>query len=60
MTKTNPEERSKMGRPPLPDDVRKKSGSIRLTPNHWAKLRRLGADWLSRALDQAKEPTSRQ
>ena len=45
-----------MGRPPLPEGMKKVNGSVRLTPERWAKLRRLGMDWLSRKIDQAKEP----
>lgn len=44
------------GRPALPEDERKVNGSVRLTPDRWAKLRRLGMDWLSKAIDKAKEP----
>jgi len=36
------------------------SGSIRLTPLRWAKLRRLGAGWLSKAIDRAREPSGDQ
>jgi hypothetical protein len=45
------------GRPPLPADEKTVPGSIRLTPGRWDKLRRLGASWLSKAIDRAKEPT---
>ena len=47
---------ARMGRPPLPEDQRKVNGSVRLTPERWAKLRRLGMVWLSHAVDRAKEP----
>lgn len=47
---------SKMGRPPLPQEERTVPGSVRLTPKRWEKLRRLGAAWLSRVIDRAKEP----
>ncbi|MBB3637146.1 MULTISPECIES: hypothetical protein [Variovorax] len=57
MTKTEREALAKMGRPPLPEDERKVNGSVRLTPERWAKLRRLGNAWLSKAIDRAKEPT---
>lgn len=30
-----------------------KSGSIRLTPERWDKLRALGMDWLGRQIDAA-------
>lgn len=44
-----------MGRPPLPDEEKKVNGSVRLTPERWAKLRRLGMEWLAKAIDKAKE-----
>lgn len=44
------------GRPALPEEERTVPGSIRLTPARWEKLRRLGAAWLSRVIDRAKEP----
>lgn len=53
-------ERARMGRPVLPEELRAVSGSIRLTPDRWAKLRRLGAGWLSKAIDRAKEPDSKE
>jgi hypothetical protein len=43
------------GRPPLPESEKTVNSSIRLTPARWAKLRRLGADWLSRVIDRARE-----
>lgn len=33
-----------------------KSGSIRLTPERWDKLRALGMDWLSSQIDAATLP----
>ena len=45
-----------MGRPPLPAAQKAASGSLRLIPERWAKLRRLGMEWLNRAIDKAKEP----
>ena len=57
MKKKETEERPRMGRPPLPDEQRAATGSMRLTPARWVKLRRLGRAWLSQAIDQAKEPT---
>lgn len=45
-----------MGRPPLPEHERKVNGSVRLTPDRWEKLKRLGMVWLSKAIDKAKEP----
>lgn len=59
MTKQEREAIARMGRPPLPEDQRKVNGSVRLTPERWAKLRRLGMDWLSRAIDRAKEPEAK-
>jgi hypothetical protein len=44
------------GRPALPEDEKAVPGSVRLTPSRWAKLRRLGAAWLAKAIDRAKEP----
>ena len=44
------------GRPALPEDEKAVNGSVRLTPARWAKLRRLGAAWLAKAIDRAKEP----
>lgn len=45
------------GRPALPAEQKAVTGTIRLTPARWAKLRRLGATWLSKTIDKAKEPT---
>ena len=56
MTKHEREALAKIGRPPLPEGERKVNGSVRLTPERWAKLRRLGMSWLSKAIDRAKEP----
>lgn len=55
MTGEKDEARSR-GRPALPEDEKAVPGSIRLTPSRWAKLRRLGASWLAKAIDRAKEP----
>jgi hypothetical protein len=52
---TNPATK-KRGRPALPDDERAIVGSIRLTAERWAKLRRLGAAWLAARIDRAREP----
>jgi hypothetical protein len=49
-------ENIKRGRPALPADEKTVPGSIRLTPDRWAKLRRLGAAWLAKAIDRAREP----
>ncbi|WP_042581901.1 hypothetical protein [Variovorax paradoxus] len=57
--KQDTEERPRRGRPTLPDDVRAVHGSVRLTRDRWAKLRRLGTAWLSGAIDRAKEQAPR-
>lgn len=44
------------GRPALPEEDKAVPGSIRLTPSRWAKLRRLGATWLAKTIDRAREP----
>lgn len=49
-----------MGRPPLPEEARKVNGSVRLSPERWAKLRSLGMDWLGKAIDRAKEPAPKE
>lgn len=43
------------GRKPLPDDKRTIVVTVRLTPDRRDKLRRLGAQWLAREVDRAKE-----
>jgi len=48
-----------MGRPPLSaDEPRsdKRPRSVRLDGERWEKLRRLGTEWLERAIDRAREP----
>lgn len=45
------------GRPALPPEQKAVPGSVRLTPTRWEKLRRLGSDWLNKAIDRAKEPS---
>lgn len=45
------------GRPAtLTQEEKTVPGSVRLTPARWEKLRRLGAAWLGKAIDRAKEP----
>jgi hypothetical protein len=44
------------GRPALPADQKAVTGTIRLTPARWEKLRALGAAWLGKAIDKAKLP----
>lgn len=57
MTKQQLEEMARSrGRPALPEGEKAVTGSMRLTPSRWAKLRRLGAAWLSKAIDKAREP----
>lgn len=56
MTKEEKAEQARMGRPPLPEDQKAVTSSLRLTPARWAKLRRLGMPWLNRAIDKATEP----
>jgi hypothetical protein len=51
-----PADAKRLGRPALPDDEKTVPGSVRLTPARWEKLRRLGAAWLAKAIDRAKEP----
>jgi len=44
------------GRKPLPDGERTVVVTVRLTPERRDKLRRLGAAWLAKAVDRAREP----
>lgn len=44
------------GRKPLPEDKRTVVVTVRLTPERRDKLRRLGAHWLAKAVDRAREP----
>ena len=61
MTKEEREELARRrGRPALPPDEKGVGNTIRLTPSRWAKLRRLGTDWLNKAIDKAKEPTPKE
>ena len=51
-------EPKRRGRPPLsPDAPRsdKQARSVRLSDEHWAKLKRLGIGWLERAIERARE-----
>jgi len=43
------------GRKPLPEDERTVVATVRLTPARRDKLRRLGAQWLAKAIDRKKE-----
>ncbi len=58
MSKTTPPSKPTptRGRPLLPADDKAVPGSVRLTPARWVKLRRLGMDWLAKAIDKAREP----
>jgi len=52
-------EAKRRGRPPLPPEAPrsdKRPRSVRLSDAHWDKLKRLGAEWLERTIDRAKEP----
>lgn len=44
------------GRKPLQEGERTVVVTVRLTPARRDKLRRLGAHWLAKAVDRAKEP----
>lgn len=47
----------RMGRPPgpaLPPEQQTKPRSVRLNDVRWAKLKRLGSDWLAKQIDAAK------
>ena len=44
------------GRKPMPDEERTIVVTVRLTPARRDKLRRLGASWLAKAVDRAREP----
>ena len=44
------------GRRALPIEKKSVPGSVRLTPERWAKLRRLGSAWLAKAIDRAPDP----
>jgi len=44
------------GRKPLPENERTVVVTVRLTPARRDKLRRLGAHWLAKAVDRAREP----
>lgn len=44
------------GRKPRPAEEATKPRSVRLNDARWEKLKRLGAEWLARQIDKAKEP----
>ena len=56
MSARQDDEQRAPGRPALPADEKAIVGSIRLTAARWAKLRRLGMEWLGKAIDRAREP----
>ena len=43
------------GRKPTPPEEQTKPRSVRLNDARWEKLKRLGSEWLSKAIDKAKE-----
>lgn len=52
-------ELKRKGRPPgsaAPLEEQRKARSIRLNDARWEKLKLLGADWLEKAIDRAKNP----
>lgn len=55
MPKTVPEPKRR-GRPPLPPEQRNTTPvrSVRLDDERWAKLQRLGREWLEQQIDRAK------
>lgn len=46
------------GRPALPPEQRTKPYSVRLTDARIEKLKRLGSEWLNKAIDRAKDRES--
>ena len=44
------------GRKPNAPEDQTKPRSVRLNDVRWEKLKRLGSDWLAKAVDKAKEP----
>ena len=49
------DKKKRIGRPPLPPEQRRgttPTRTIRLDDARWAKLRRLGREWLERKLDE--------
>jgi hypothetical protein len=44
------------GRPKLPDDQKLVARSIRLSPEHWAKIDQYGLKWLRQVIQRAKPP----
>lgn len=56
VNKQDEDKRRSVGRPALPPEEKAVPGSVRLTPSRWAKLRKLGSDWLNKTIDKAKLP----
>jgi hypothetical protein len=52
---TRPPNDRGQGRKPSPPDDATKPRSIRLNNARWEKLKRLGSEWLAKAIDKAKE-----
>ena len=42
------------GRPAAPAEEARRVRAVRLNDERWAKLRRLGSEWLERAIDRAR------
>lgn len=53
---TNQAKPKQEGRPPLQEGVPSVVLTTRVTPEQHAKFKRLGATWLRKAIDRAKEP----
>jgi hypothetical protein len=50
--------KKRMGRPPgsgAPPEEQRRPRSVRLNDARWAKLQRLGGEWLENAIDKARE-----
>ena len=52
---TRPPNDRGQGRKPNPPEDATKPRSVRLNDARWEKLKRLGSEWLARAIDRAKE-----
>lgn len=58
----NDQQTKRLGRPPgtsAPPEEQRKPRSVRLNDSRWAKLQRLGADWLESAIDRAREQVAK-
>jgi hypothetical protein len=56
MRMPKPSKPKQEGRPPLQEGTPSVVLTIRVTPEQHAKFKRLGADWLRKAINRAKEP----